>query len=278
MLLLSGNRADEATITAEREWQAPITNLQNRFLRRVARSSGLALDQCRFRVRLPQRRAIRGVVLVNHNLTIRARYRMRAYRAGDERYDSGWIDVYRRVKSWREMRWGDPNFWSGRPTEEDLAGFMRTLVRTLLETIDADEWFIEIDDQENPAGFVEIGRLFIAGGSQPAHNYSYGAELGQETATRVDRSRTGVKYFDRREPTRVMRLTLQDLPEQEVFERWLEVQRRMGLDGEVFIIPDPTDELNMTRRSFLGTLRTLPPSVQSNFRRGTIALEIEESL
>lgn len=287
LILLSRNRADEAVLTSPVPWQAPLANLQTRFLAEVARSAGIESDQTRFDVALPQRRPIRGFVVANHNLSTSARYRLRAwYRppvAGDDPeaepdYDGGWRDVYRRLSSWRELRWGASNFWFGRPPAEDLEGFTRSLVHVLPETIDAAFWRLEIDDGSNPDRHVDLGRLFLAGGAEPSHNYSYGGALGYETATRIDKSRTGVKFFDRREPCRVMRFALENLPEQEALERWLEIQRRMGLDGEVFVIPDPDDDLNLPRRAFLGTLRTLDSWTQTTFQRASIGFEIEEIL
>lgn len=282
LLLLSRNRADEAILTPlGQSWQVPLDNLKTRVLAEVARSADVEVANTSFDIDLAARRAIRGLVLPNNNLTTRARYRVQGniVKSFDEpRYDSGWQDAYRRLFTWRELRWGDPNFWFGRAAEEDLEGFTRSLIHVLPETIDAAYWRVEIDDQSNPAGFVDIGRLFIAGGAQPSHNYSYGGALGFESATRVDTSRTGTKFFDRREPRRVMRFALEYLPEQEALERWLEIQRRMGLDGEVFVIPDPDDDQNLTRRSFLGTLRALSAWEQVSFQRASIAFEIEEIL
>jgi hypothetical protein len=263
VILLFPNRGDEASLS-NGLWQAsaPIDNLQTRFLRQYARSFDLALSSTKFDIALTRSRAIKGIVLVNHNLTLDAQYRITASDnsgfSGLE-YDSGWLDVWPSLYSTLSLSWSDPNWWSGKPLEEDIEGFTWSLIQIPDTSIQARYWRIEIDDQNNPAGYVQIGRLFMSGQWQPSINYSYGASIVFETNTVIDEAQSGQEFFDRREPYRVLRFALDYLPESEGFPRVLDMQRKAGLDKEIFVIARPDDTENMLRLSFLGRLLEINP-------------------
>jgi hypothetical protein len=280
IMILHPNRADAATLSGG-DWQIPLATMQTRLLRRVARSASLAPADTQFEVELDRVRSIRAVALINHNLSRQARVRVRGSADGDfdsPKYDSGWIGSYPALYSSSSLNWEDANFWDGRPLAEDLDGFTRSFVHILPATVFATYWLIEVDDRANLNGYVDIGRLFMAGGWQPSSNYVYGGSLAFETGTSVTQSLAGAEFFDRREPYRVLRCAFEYLPQQEALEQGLEIQRRAGIDQEVFVMADPSDTKNVTRLSFLGRLRSLTALEQVIYQRANLAFEIKEIL
>lgn len=282
VLLMFPNRIDGAVLSGGSWLPAlPLANLQNRTLKKVARSSSLATSATQFTIALDRSRSIRALVLVNHNLTSNATVRVTGSDAADFSlltYDSGWSPAYPAVFDIETLQWEDDSFWSGQASQEDLEGLTQTALSVLAAPAFGRYWRWEISDPTNPAGFVQIGRAFLSGEWQPSHNYSYGASLGVETSTAVATSLGGAEYFDRRDPVRVMRFSLEYLDETEAFARGFDLMRKAGIDREVFVIADPDDGPNIQRRSFLGRLRTLNPLEQAVHELANMSFEIKELL
>ncbi|WP_322185695.1 hypothetical protein [Fulvimarina sp. 2208YS6-2-32] len=278
-MILYPNRADKAVITGG-EWQIPLDRLKAPSpLKRVARSASAALADTQFDIAFDRLQTVKAVALANINFSLAAMWRIRAFDDPEmtvERHNSGWIRVYPRLYSTKSLSWRDPNFWLGGPTSESLEGLTQQAIYLPDPAPFARYWKIEIDDQGNPDGYLDIGRLFMAGGYQPSMNYVYGGGLGLETKTRVDEALGGNEFFDRRKTYRVARIGWDYLPEQEALEKAFDLQRQAGIDREVFLIMKPGDEVNLTRTSFLGRFRQLSPLEQIVYRRASTAFEIKE--
>lgn len=280
VMILYPNRANAAVLSGG-AWQLGLDRLKAPSpLKKVARSASLALADTQFSVVFDRLRTIKAVALTNHNLTLGAEWRVRAYDDAAMTtlaHDSGWMRVYQRLFSTKSLSWRDPNFWTGGPNAEDLDGFTQQAIHLPSSAPFARYWSIEINDVTNPNGYIDIGRLFMAGGYQPSLNYSYGRNaFGVETDTRVTRALGGNKYFDRREPRRVSRIGWDYLPQQEALEKAFDLQRQAGIDDEVFLILKPGDLINLTRTSFLGRLRQLTALEQNVYRMASTGFEIEE--
>lgn len=276
------NRADEATLSGG-DWPSlTLANLQTRLLSTVARSADLDLASTQFDVDLGRDRRVRLLVLVNHNITLEdSLIRIRGSDAADmsdPSYDSGWIDVWPVVYEIDQVEWEDDNWWSLKYLPEEVEGFTHSFVHILPDTVAARYWRIEIDDASNDAGYVQIGRLFIAGQWEPSKNFKFGASLEWVTDSRVTTSRGGVDYVDRRAPYRLFRFAIDLLDYDEAQQRALELMRRAGIDAEVFVVPDPDDSLNMIRRAFLGRMRELQPLTHTHYRRASVSFAVKELL
>lgn len=267
ILVLHPNRADAATLSGG-SWEAnlPLTNAQSRVIKRVARSTDTDLTSTKFDVALDRARNMRVLVLIGHNLSPdTAKWRIQAANDSgftDVVYDGGSEtgpnpDVWPALYPTLTLDWEDENWWSGKPTAEDIAGFTWSAIHILPSLVFARYWRVEIFDELNADGYVEFGRLFMAGQWQPTRNYSYGAQLGFETDTAIEVSLAGTEFFDEREPYRVFSFSIDNLGRDEAMARALELTRRAGISGEVFVVPDPDDLTNMVRRAFLGRLRRL---------------------
>ena len=172
-------------------------------------------------------------------------------------FSSGWDDAWPAVYDPSDLRWEDDNFWSGRPSDAERAGQYANTISPLIDWVNARYWRVEVDDQRNPAGYIEMGRMFLGPGFQPAVNMSYGAALAVEPNTPIDTAMGGREFFDRRPGCRVSRFSVDWMTIDEGLRRAYELERQMGNDLEVFLILDPDDLKHAHRRNFLGRLRQL---------------------
>lgn len=115
---------------------------------------------------------------------------------------------------------------------------------------------VEIDDEKNAAGYVQVGRAFAANGFQPATNYSYGLQSGREDLSTVTTSISGVRYATARRRPRTEKFSLGWATQAEA-DQIHEMQDEIGTVDEVFYIPDPADAAYSQRYGGLGTMATL---------------------
>lgn len=281
-LILFPNRGDAATLSGG-AWQIGLPNLQNRIIQKVARTVSLDLADTQFAIDLDRSRATRAVSLINAGVSPSALQRLRFYalngtqlaQTGSEATD-GWEPIFPRQKPTAQMRWSDTNFWSGRPTSEDLRDTTLSAITVLDQEYFASRITVEIDDRSNPIPYLDFGRLFVAGQYQPSHNYAYGAGLQFDARSTSARSRGGTLYHNKRRSPRVKTITFENLPEAEAYSTFYELQRRANTTEELFYIENPDDVVNRQRTSFLARQRSLPAIVQNAFLRCDVAFEIEE--
>lgn len=261
LLIAYNNKADTALIGDGLWYPAlPLANLKNRTIGVVARSNDLALSSTKFTADIGIDGLVRVVGLIGHSLSLDARYRLTASTISDFSttvLDTGWRDVWPIVYPPDTLEWENPRYWTGRYTSEEIAGYTPALIHVLDATIQAQFWKVELNDASNTAGYLQIGRLFIGDAWQPRINMEYGASLAWETTTQLQEALSGAEFFDRRRPRRIARFVTGSLDEGEAMASVFEMQRRMGIDGEVIFVYDPADTLHALRRRFMGRLRQL---------------------
>jgi hypothetical protein len=260
-LIAYPNRADVTTLSGG-SWTSglPLDNLKTRKLKQVARTTDATVDRTKFDFTLDVQRKVKVIAFVNHNLSLDGDYRIRGYfddAYTSLAYDSGVNQVWPAVYTTEQLDWEDANFWTGQILAEDIIGFTWTLSHLLPTAVFAQYWRVEFFDTTNSDGYVQIGRLFIAGEWQPVTNMTYGASLGYEDRTVVEISLGGAEYFDEREPYRVATFSLENMDISEGMSRAFDIQLRLGTKGEVFFIFDTDDTLHSLRRTFLGRLENL---------------------
>ncbi|MFC7515101.1 hypothetical protein ACFQUU_08805 [Herbaspirillum sp. GCM10030257] len=278
------NRADSAALSGG-GWVAtlPITNIKDRTLGKVARSTNLLPANTQFDIDQGTAVNTRALAFVNHNFSLDAKYRIRgtndpggSYAPGALAYDSGWSDVWPEVYPYGTKEWEEDSFWSGKYTPEEIEGYTRTLVHLLPINLAVRRWHIEIDDQTNPAGYAEFGRLFIGPVWQPVNNMSRNGSVGWETKTQVQDLYSGGEVFDARKPFRVARFSLNWMDEDEGLAIAFELLRRAGIDKEVLWIHDPDDTVHAIRRRFIGRLRELSPIENPYHNVNSTSFQIKE--
>lgn len=276
-MFLYGPRSDSAALSSG-DWQMPLANMQNRDLFRVARSADLDLSSTRFGVDLGGVFSFRAIVIGPTNLTTAHKYRIRNYQGsafGTVGYDSGWVENQQQFP-YGSLPFGSPYWYTGlMPWDDPERGAW--IIHIFDQEVAGRFWSVEIDDQNNPDGFVDIGRLFMPHHCIPSFNYSYdGNGLSFDNNSLQSNTLAGGRKFWRRANPRVFRLGFEYLEESELYGPIYEMIRQAGYDGEVFVIPDPTDDFRqMQRRAFLGTLNPDAISQTVPFR-GNVAFEIRE--
>lgn len=281
ILLAYPNRANESAL-AGGSWVAglPLANLQDRRIRKVARSADLALASTQFTVALPKARATRLVAIVGHSLSLAAQYRITW--ADDAAFTanvgtSGWCPVWPRMYDSADLDWEADNFWTGSISTDDAEGYPACLRFLLASPVYKRYWHVEIDDSGNAAGYVDLGRLVIADGWQPTYNLSYGSTIGWEDKTATTEALSGEEYFDPANLYRVMTFALRNLSSDEAMRRVFEMQRQLGISGELFVSYDgATQTPDSFRKSFLGRMRKLSPIEHPYFHNYSSAYEIKE--
>ncbi|MDO9500609.1 hypothetical protein [Falsiroseomonas sp.] len=172
-------------------------------------------------------------------------------------FDTGWQDV-----------------WHGQQRRD---GYRPVLLATP-PGVAARYWRIDLDDQANAGGFLDLARLWIGPAVALSSNFSYGAALGMEADTRIARSQGGALRFEERASQRVATYPIEHQTAQEAYRVHLELQRVAGLSGEVLAVPDPEDTLYRCERVFIARLRSLRPISNRYFQRFATELELEERL
>lgn len=276
------NTIDAATLSGG-DWVTtlPLTQLQNRLLGNVARSTDATTSATTLDLDLGAETPVRALALVAHNLSLDATCRIHAAAASDfasPLYDSGAVSVWPGGLDPLELDWESPEWWSGQLDAAQRAAYTPLFAHLLGEPVYARYWRVALTDTANPDGYVQIGRGFIGNGWQPAVNYNYGASLGLETTTHIETSLGDVEYFDRHAPRRVFRFTLAWLDAAEAYRQALWLQQQCGLDREILLIADSADLSHGLHRHFLGRLRQLSPIEHPYYHTHQTAFEIQEIL
>lgn len=252
----------------------PLTNLQDRFLFNVARSSAATLVSTTFDIDL-------GVLKPSQVLAIlpgiigrslpdalgywsrNAKVRMRGSNAAGDYaspvYDTGWEDVFRVIYPQGSLYVGHPSFMDGKLSQEQAAGYRIPYIKVLDSLALCRYHRVEIDDTTNAAGYLDLARLIITPGYTALYNPSPGLNIGFDTDTTSERSLGGVDFFDRRSGRRMLEGTIERLPEDEAFTWPFEMMRLLDKEGQLFVLVNPDDTTHLHRRSFLATLKDMTP-------------------
>lgn len=138
---------------------------------------------------------------------------------------------------------------------------------------------VDIVDTANPAGFVDLGRLFVPGYMfQPAINAGYGLQDGREELSTFVRADNGKKFFTERTPRpRNVQFTLPNLT---VAEGDLvhELDAVLGITKEVLYIPDTADAAKTQRYGFLGNMREMTLLEYPFYNNRAKAYNIEQKM
>lgn len=281
-ILAYGNQIDNATLSGG-SWVStlPLNNLKDRRLGKLARSSNDLLASTTFDIDLGSTRLLRVFALCGHNFSTSATRRFRFSAVSDFStvvLDTGWVNVWPEVYPFGSVSWGSPNFWSGRYSAEEIAGYNASAVHIFSQSTNARYVRVEISDEDNPAGYVQMARVFVGDGWQPTRNMVYGASVGWLDRTGVQEARSGAEYFDIQRMPRVARFDLPAMSESEAMSNAFDLQRAMGTAGEMFFVWDPDDTTHALRRQFLCRLRGVSPITNPGPDRWSAPWEAKELL
>ncbi|MDP4024465.1 hypothetical protein Q8W71_17710 [Methylobacterium sp. NEAU 140] len=272
LVLLYENRVDlDGVAFSGGSWQTGslgLANLRTPYLAEVARSMSTDPADTQFVCALPQPYSIGGIALGPTNLRPSALVRFRSYLdpglttliddSGQIALPSGQVDSV-------TLPWESLGFWEGLTQEFDDIGkgigkgasflyvpparFAATYVK------------VEIFDQGNLAGYIDIGRLFVSRSWRPPENYDdAGNALEFEPVTDQEEGRSGTRFFNPRAIRRSFKFGFGYLPQAEYREIY-QIIVRSGIHNQVFVVPNPADPSTYLREAFFGTLGT-PPSLR----------------
>lgn len=226
-------------------WDAgfPLTNLKNSLRSKVARSVDAAAASTKCIIDMGAVRTVRAVAILNHNATANlgtVRYRFCSDAACTNLvYDTGAVKLIDTANL----------------TAEDLVDWRPDFWLALPAAVSARYCELLVDDHTNPLGFFEMGRCCLFGGWSPGVNISVGWSIVyKDDYTRVGRLVSGTKAFDKQPGFRSIEIELKSLTPNEAHASWLEMQRKLGISGELFFITDPAEtDFFIKQQSFLGT-------------------------
>lgn len=262
------------------EPNAPLTNLRQRLLIKRARSINCALSSTRFWVDLGAPRDVRVIAIPYLVASRETLIRVRAFATQDETgtalVDTGWTELFPVVYALGDLPFGHPSFFDGRVTPEDAAVFPMPFVHVLDEQVNAEWWLFEIDDTASTTGHIEVPKVFLAPGWQPSLYMKIGANQVFETQTTVQEAYGGAEFYDVQAGRRVFRFGFDYLPQNEALTWAGDMQRRLGVHGQLFFIYDPDDTIHLHRRSFLARMRALSPLEYAVYGRNSATYELSE--
>ena len=139
-------------------------------------------------------------------------------------------------------------------------------------------WRVDFADLNNPAGYLQAGRLFITKAWQPTRNRRRGLSIAFEDLSPRERARGGQVYPLALPRRRVLQFVLHFLEEQEMFDNAFEIDRLRGRSGDLLVIPDPDKPDQIQRQAVYGLQAELPPIVDPAFNVFEKPYVIEEQV
>ena len=276
------NLTDNLAAITGGSWVAslPASNLKDRRIKRVARSTNAATASTLFVADLGAPSSLGVVAVFGNNLSVDATYRVTMSNSADMSspvYTSAWIAWWPvAAVPFGSEPWGDFD-WSGRPVTAETIGYLpRVLIHLLPSAFKARYVRVEISDASNPAGYVELGRLFLGREWRPVVNMDWGASIGYESRSTAQEAYGGAEYFDKRQAFRVARFTLGHLTSDEAFGQVMRIQAQADTHGDVLYMWDGGDTVYRLQRSFLGRLRSLSPIEHPHVGEHRATFEIKE--
>ena len=260
-------------------WEAglPLTQLNRALLAAVARSTDDTAANTVIDIDLGSIRNVGLIALCNHNLSPAATWRIRAYDdAGHvtETYDSTSMPVWIAFYSSLELEWEDDNFWTG--GSSGSPGFPNTAISLVPNQGHVQRyWRIELSDELNLAGYVQIGRVVMAKAYRPACLPQVGGQLGHYTETSAVSGIGGTQAFDIRPRLRQSRITLSynDAGHSRIL---FDLSGAAGVHDDVFFVFDDTATFDFYRFSWLGKFIEVTSLEYITYNRTSKALAIRE--
>jgi hypothetical protein len=273
------NSVADGAVLSGGSWQGamPLARMQTEDLTDIARSTSLNPASTRFNITLDTVRAARGIMFGPTNMTARAQFRVARTDATftEDVFDAGWQRFGTRVP-FGTLPYGAPHTYDGFVPWSD-PDRLPWAICVLPQRIGSRYWRVEIDDQANPDGYIDIGRLYVWDAFVPSINYAYGNNgLSLVDGSISSKAVGGNKRFWRLPNKRRWQGQLDVLPEDEAFSAFWAMINLSGFDRECFVVPNPGDTANMQARSFAGRLFQIDPIAQAYFRRASAGFGIEE--
>ncbi len=259
----------------------PVSHLGVLPVARVWRSASLNTIDTTFVGTFSDTRKIGLVALCRHNLTKYATYRVRLFfDAGRTEllYDSGVLPVMPEIypEDAEECDWDSGNLWDATYTDEELVGARLNRPLNIPDNWPTRAFEVQINDQGNPAGYVELGLCEPATARPFPIGLSFGSSYGFTSRTVVTEGDGGVEYFEERGQPRVLTGELAYVSRETALGQFYETQRQHGVSRPFFFWADPDDELQLLRTAYLARLQQLDLLALATAAHDRIPISIKE--
>jgi hypothetical protein len=242
----------------------PLSNLCIKDMALRARSSNLLTTSTTFDGDLGSITKLRVLGIPGgHNFSISATIRVRFSTVPNfatSVYDSGTVAVYPNYYDDSSLDWGQPVLTGGKPNTTHAINMRYPIFFVAPTSVNASYYRVEVVDNNNPAGYIELRRCFVSPGLQASVKLEVGASWGLDNLTRESKSLNGTPQYDRIESPRNVVFTLNNITPEVGSGQYLEASRILGTDQELFFIANPdATSMSMRIQSFMGRLRQLAP-------------------
>lgn len=233
---------------------APLSNVQNKDVRRVARSTNAATASTvmRFDGGDSPKQSWSMFAILNHSITTTGKWRVVLTDSDtdvvEQRiYDSGLIDVWEATIIFGSRPWGlFP--WNGVDVNDYPTYPIAFHVSP--ESYYARYLFLYIEDAANPAGYVDVGRVLAGEAWRPNINPNYGFSIRYVDPSEIKRTRGGHRITSELPRYRVLDMEFTGLSESEALGAIFEWQK-VGRGNDVLFVKNPLESAAIRFRSTL---------------------------
>lgn len=289
------NRADDATFTPGSEvGTLPVENVTDRRLSKVYRTADITAptltpDTYRdttsgrtwFEFDMGAVRVLHLAAILGHNITQDGKVRIRLSNVSDFStltYDSGLVDAWPTVGAPGSLPWGVFP-WGGAISASEASFYSIPTYIILDEGVSGRYGRVDISDASNPDGYIQIGRLWCGPAWIPTKNIDYGWDISWEENSDTEYSRGGQAFVNVYSKRRVMRFTLSNMEENELYSNAFDfMDRRKGTSGDMIVIPQPDYPDLFINEALYCKQRTLNPIANPTYNSRERNFYFEELL
>jgi len=276
------NHIDRATLSGG-SWEEtlPLSNLVGRRLG-PARTTNDDKASAIINVDMGSARAVGIFGVSYHNISTAGLIRLRGSANEDMSspvHDSGWKAAYPVIYPTGVLPSWHPSYADRKLTTAEWTDGVREGFTHIVDPhVSARYWRIEIDDEANPYGYIQIERIWLGPAYESAA--SVGAEIGfldESSRTNSGGSAAATFYATQRKRRRAS-FSLDMLEEGEAFSLPYELQRRAGATQQVYLVWDAADTVHLHRRSFVGVLSQIQMMRASGYIYHDVPMQVIEEL
>lgn len=224
------------------------------------------LADSQFDVELANAATVNFVALLFHTMSLAAKFRVSGREPGGDwvtpAFVTDWMDVYGRVYDSADLPWEAENWWLGQVLSSEIDLFRRHRFFAFDDQL-VEAVRFEFDDVTNPAGFIDLGGVWIASTFSPSANFERGRDLGFEVRSPQDEGPSGRLFTEDRPSRRVVNIPWQGLTTPEAY-RMFDAGARAGIGKTVIFVPDSDDEPGGIREAFPAVFKA-PPGARFNY-------------
>jgi len=243
-IVYNNTEFDSATVTATSEASGfPVSNLQDQRRKKVWRSTSVS-DQ-HISIDFGSGGICANcVVLINHNLTYEGKIGIIATDSPD--YESSpklytWIWAWETTWGFGESGFGEHGF-GGVPLPSEIDELFPGVIRIhYFPATSARYWRLYFEDDDNPDGYIEVGRLFLTRYFEPSYNFVWGWKFLPYDRTKVKYTRGGQPVTYVLEKRYKVNFKFEWIEKDEAWIYFIDIIRRFGIRKDIVIDMFPYD-------------------------------------